>query len=99
MQNYETKTSEWKIYVPKDFREKLLEQLHDAPESGHLGAQRTLLRVRSLYYWPHPATDVKYYVYTCLLCQQFKSSNKTPAGSMQSFISPMKPRTAYGPWI
>ena len=95
VQNYESKVSEWKIYVPRDFREKLMEQMHDAPESGHLGAQRTLLRIRSLYYWPHQTTDVKYYVYTCLLCQQFKSSNKAPAGPMQSFISPMKPRSAW----
>ena len=85
----------WKIYVPEDFRDELVSNMHSHPMSGHLGVKKTLARVAADHYWPNMSTDVEYVVTSCSECQRFKPSNRTPAGEMQGFIPRMRPLTAY----
>ena len=40
----------------------LLKRLHQDPLSGHFGIQATLLRAKSLYYWPRMQDDIRNFV-------------------------------------
>lgn len=68
--------SEWRLYVPKKSRIKVLDLMHDRPLGAHLGQFKTLSRIREKYYWPNLAKDVEKYVNSCELCQRNKYPNK-----------------------
>lgn len=72
----------WKLVVPKDFRNKVYEECHDEVTAGHLGVMKTYLRVRQRYYWPKMKADIARYVKSCLVCQKNKPDNCKPAGFM-----------------
>ena len=72
----------WKL-VPKDEeRQLVLQEAHDDPQSGHLGTQKTYMRVSIKYYWPGYYRDVNKYVRSCLTCQTCKVEQLGPAGLM-----------------
>lgn len=43
---------DWKLVIPTDNREPLLQQMHDDPTSAHLGISKTMSRILEFYYWP-----------------------------------------------
>ena len=64
-----------RIIVPTQFREELLEKLHE----GHFGIDRTKLQPRDSIYWPESNNDIKILVKTCKTCQEHsKRNNKDP---------------------
>ncbi|KAK9751650.1 RNase H-like domain found in reverse transcriptase [Popillia japonica] len=74
--------SEWKPVVPKDKRQDLIQQHHDNPTSGHLGAYKTIHRLSDKYYWPGMKSDVYRYIRKCKVCMRAKPSQQAPAGQM-----------------
>ena len=52
-----------------------LSKCHDAPGAGHLGAEKTLKRLRSLVYWVGMSSDVEQYCQKCYTCQRAKPPN------------------------
>lgn len=73
---------EWKLVVPKDCRQKVLVECHDAPTAGHTGMYKTFHRTSQLYYWPKMRADITEYVRRCVICQSQKPTLKVPAGLM-----------------
>ena len=77
--------------------DSVLTGIHSSPFSGHLGIRRTVLRVRSRFYWPHMVKHIIDFVRNCRLCAQNKldpNHNKAPLQSIEvsePFFS--------GPWI
>jgi len=69
-------------------RFKLLQDHHDAPIAGHYGIERTLGRLKRLYWWPSIRADVTRYVTSCEACQRNKPRNKAPPGLAQSLSIP-----------
>ncbi|CAI5702336.1 unnamed protein product [Peronospora effusa] len=71
-----------RIYVPHDTDLKLmiLHECHDAPSSGHLGREKTFLRVSEEFWWPHLYRWVANYIRSCEECQRIKPapSNSAP---------------------
>ena len=61
----------------------VLGECHDSVLGGHLGVDKTLSLVQRGYYWPNMRDDVKAYVESCKLCQEYKSQNKSAAGLLQ----------------
>ncbi len=55
----------------------VLQLLHDAPSSGHLGHDRTLVAARSKYYWSTMRIDIEKHVSCCLSCAQTKGTTTT----------------------
>lgn len=80
-----------RLVVPKSKIRELLLLAHDHPTAAHLGRRKTLFRLSSRFTWPYMRRDVADYVRSCLLCQQYKSSNQLPGGLM-------KPTLVYEPW-
>lgn len=65
----------YRLCVPTPKRREVLEQAHDAKSSGHMGARRTVARIRaSGLYWPAMAKEVEEYVASCDVCQRTKAA-------------------------
>ncbi len=56
--------------------------------SGHFGAQRTLNKIRTKFWWPNMRKSIENYMSSCPLCMKFNIlRNKTP-GHLKSFDPP-----------
>ena len=58
--------------LPPDLQKDALIRSHDAPTAGHLGAEKTLERLRHDAFWINMAKDVEEYCRQCSTCQQSK---------------------------
>jgi len=81
----------WKLVLPKEWRREDLRELHDTPQAGHLGIERTYQRVAVSYFWLNLFRDVTDYIWTCDACQRTKVEQANPADLMGR-------RIADGPW-
>ncbi|CAM4573172.1 unnamed protein product [Caretta caretta] len=59
------------LVLPKKYRALAMRALHD--DFGHLGMERTLELIRSRFYWPRMAEDVRRKCETCARCVQRKT--------------------------
>jgi hypothetical protein len=82
-----------KLVVPNagSLRNDLLFEAHDAPYSGHLGADKTYHTLHRQYWWPGMKADVQKYVTECESCQRNKSKNMAPGGLLQPLDIPEAP--------
>ena len=76
----------WKLCVPKELRNQVYYENHDAPAAGHLGIRKTCNRVANRYFWPGMFRDVAKYVRNCSSCQRFKPDQQRPAGKLLTNI-------------
>ncbi|KAG7309482.1 hypothetical protein JYU34_005450 [Plutella xylostella] len=74
---------ELKWVVPRGFRWQLLQKNHD--ELGHFGVDKTLDKIKSLYWFPKMNKFVKKYVQSCLEC----SYHKLPTGHKEGMLHPI----------
>ena len=58
--------------IPALLHKAVLNQCHDSPSAGHLGADKTLDQFRQLGYWVNMITDVETYCRKCSACQATK---------------------------
>lgn len=72
----------WKLVIPKENREEILERCHNVPSSGHFGVFKTCKRVSADYYWPKMRRDIQAFIAKCSICTAFKTPNTAPAGRM-----------------
>jgi Integrase zinc binding domain len=73
--------------VPSVITQLLLEA-HDAVWAGHLGRDKTLAKLRSLFVWKGMYEAVESYVASCVACQQSKKSNAMPPGQARMLPIP-----------
>ncbi|CAJ2656401.1 unnamed protein product [Trifolium pratense] len=82
----------WKqrLVIPKndDLLQKLLFEFHTSPIGGHAGITRTIARIKAQFYWPDMKKDIAEYVHKCVVCQQAKTTNTSPAGLLQPLPIP-----------
>ena len=78
------------IAVPDvgNLRKEVLNELHDAPYSGHYGFHKTLKSISTLYWWPDLRQDVWNHVRNCDVCQRDKVSHQKPVGLLQPLEIP-----------
>lgn len=67
---------EWKLWIPQDISHVLIEKAHGDMTSGHGGIAKTLGRLRTFYYWPKMASQVRQYVRNCEVCKETKPTNQ-----------------------
>ena len=51
--------------VPPSLVAEKITSLHNSVTAGHLGAYKTLEKIRQRYYWPGSKTDVKHHILRC----------------------------------
>uniref|UniRef100_W8AS19 RNA-directed DNA polymerase n=1 Tax=Ceratitis capitata TaxID=7213 RepID=W8AS19_CERCA len=65
----------WKLWVPSEVRQGLVEAAHGSTSAGHGGIHKTLTRLREKYYWPGMVTDVQTALKNCDTCKENKTTN------------------------
>ncbi|KAF2890388.1 hypothetical protein ILUMI_15785 [Ignelater luminosus] len=73
------------LVVPKTFIRKVLHDFHNLPLAGHQGQAKTLLFVKSRFYWPNMKNDIIKYVSECQSCSQRKTSPHLKQAPIQTF--------------
>jgi len=66
----------------------ILKEFHSSPVGGHAGIVRTMTRIKREFYWPRMQKDIRQFVQHCVICQQAKSMNTSPAGLLQPLPIP-----------
>ena len=60
-----------------------MDEIHQAPYSGHPGYQKTIATARKQYFWPGMKKDMAEYISRCMKCQQVKVEHQHPTGMLQ----------------
>lgn len=78
------------LYIPEDrsLRTELLRRYHEAPASGHFGAEKSWRAIRRGYFWPGLRTDMMRYVHSCEACQRQAEPNKAKYGLLHPLPIP-----------
>ena len=76
-----------KIYIPNVayLRRIVMDEIHQAPYSGHPGYQKTIATSRKQYFWPEMKKDIAKYISKFMKCQQVKVEHKHPVDLLQPF--------------
>lgn len=74
----------FQVVLPAVLIHKALVALHGNPFSGHLSAERTLLRARRICYWPYMSRDIHKFCAECLPCQTRGSPTPHERAPLQS---------------
>lgn len=64
------------------YHTSVLEQMHDGPEGGHFGVERTLKCLKTRYYWYTMRDNVTLWCQTCNDCTEKACPKKTPQAAM-----------------
>jgi hypothetical protein len=74
-----------RLVIPdnSDLLHTVLLEFHTSPIGGHAGITRTIARIKSQFYWPDMKKDILEYVQKCVVCQQAKTTNTSPARLLQ----------------
>ncbi len=72
------KTQVSQIVIPSSLVGTVLKLLHDTPEAGHPGGDRTLSMARAKYYWPTMRLDTEKHIAPCLSCFETKGTTTAP---------------------
>lgn len=83
-------TSKGQVVIPKNMRQEMSKEVHDAEVAGHKGRDRTQATLEQFCWWNRMNQDVNQYCRSCPQCQKIKSSNQMPAGELQSLPIPQR---------
>ena len=75
------------IVVPENLRQEVLSDLHEGIAGGHLGADKTLGRLKERFYWPGHYEDVRDWCRTCAVCASRKSPPAKPRAPLEPIIA------------
>ena len=73
------------IVMPKKYQRDILSLTHESAITGHLGVNKTYLKILNHFYWPHLRRDVSEYCKSCHICQMVGNPNETIP------VAPLKP--------
>uniref|UniRef100_A0A803JHM8 Gypsy retrotransposon integrase-like protein 1 n=1 Tax=Xenopus tropicalis TaxID=8364 RepID=A0A803JHM8_XENTR len=85
----ETPSGKW--FVPEEFREQVLREVHDSKMAGHPGVAKTISLLSRHIWWPSFKQDARTFINSCPICQRSKSSHQQPQGLLNPLPIPMKP--------
>lgn len=85
-----------RVVVPRTLVGKIIKSFHDAPYAGHLGVNKTKLRIAASYFWKGMRRDIRRYCAACEACCLRKSPKNMAPAPLQVFQEVTEPfeRTA-----
>ena len=92
-QEMKTGRSSNKLVVPKGLRKQVMSMTHESAFSGHLGVNKTEVRILPNFFWPGLRQDIIRFCHSWEVCQRtVKKGNvkKVPLGSMPLIDMPFK---------
>ncbi|XP_066990457.1 uncharacterized protein [Macrobrachium rosenbergii] len=81
------------LVLPFKLREGMMSMAHEGILGGHLGAEKTLGRIRQEFYWPGIGAAVKRFCLSCDICQKTYPRGKVgkvPLGEVPLIDTPFK---------
>lgn len=80
----------WRLCIPKipTIRNKLCNDAHEPPTSGHFGPYKTYFLLAQTYYWPHMFKDIRRFIQSCDNCQRCKTGSAGTDGLLQPLDIP-----------
>lgn len=80
-----------KLCAPRGhLRRVLLQECHDIPAAGHLGARKTVSRASERYYWPQMKREAQERARACVPCQSNKALTQKKQGLLQPLQIPTR---------
>ncbi|TPX51269.1 hypothetical protein SeLEV6574_g00360 [Synchytrium endobioticum] len=79
------------LLIPASIRMLILENFHDSPLCGHLGRDRTYVKMRERFYWPNMKNSISTYIQHCLPCTLSKRR-------VNLYNRPLQPTRPDGPF-
>ena len=73
----DTEDHVWKLWVPEELTNDLIEKMHTSETSIHCGIAKTLYKIREYFFWPKMCIQVRNFIQNCDLCKECKPANKT----------------------
>lgn len=81
-----------RLCVPKDQRQRLLEETHEqAYEGAHQGPEKLWQKLSDRFYWKRMKADILTFVQSCDVCQKIKPSNFNRYGYLIPNPIPSRP--------
>ena len=80
-----------KVIVPKQLRDELIRKYHEGMGGGHLCFEKSLIKIKERFYWPHMKEDVRLACANCTRCGAHKITTHDLKGAMT-------PMSAGFPW-
>ena len=77
-------TSWTQLLLPKSLTEEVMQELHAGATEGHLGEEKTLLKIKERFYWPGMQQDVHNWCQTCATCATRKTAPKKNIGPLET---------------
>ena len=74
------------LMVPRKLIATVLNQMHNAPEAGHFGRDKTYNKIKDRFYWFHVRKDVFRWCHQCREC----SKRRTPTPRKRAPMTPIK---------
>lgn len=84
--------NKWKLVPPDEDRNQILCEVHNDPQSGHLGTEKTYKKLALRYFWPGAYNDIYEYVKRCETCLRCKVDQRVPPGLLGH-------RVVENPWV
>ncbi|KAJ3686583.1 hypothetical protein LUZ61_015747 [Rhynchospora tenuis] len=73
-----------------NWRETILQSLHDSSIGGHYGINATYQKLKKLFYWPGLKQSVHDFVFSCSSCQLNKTEHTHPSGLLKPLPIPQQ---------
>jgi hypothetical protein len=79
-----------RVYVPnvRELKLAILKEMHNVAYVGHPGYQKTVVAVKSHYFWPSMKKEIVEYIARCMECQKVKAEHRHPTGLLQPLPIP-----------
>ena len=75
----------FQLVLPYIYRDVVLEELHNAKTSGHMGRRRTMSKIQERFFWYKMREDVIRWIKTCERCQRRKRPGKTARAPLVNY--------------
>ena len=75
------------LVLPREFRRKAFDQLHNTPFGGHVGYRKTLGKIKDRFYWPRMQADIKLWTQQCDACYINKPLNRNTHTRLQLLLT------------
>ncbi|XP_040074259.1 uncharacterized protein LOC115320635 [Ixodes scapularis] len=82
---------EMQLVLPKSRHAEVLRLAHDTPCGGHFSQKKTKQRIRSAFFWPTMAADVKRHCQACHECQVCSRGKVTDRVPITPLTRPERP--------
>ena len=73
------------LIIPNEWKQEILEMLHDDIQSGHLGIHKTTARVQNRFYWLGYKQDVIKHIQNCIVCNSRKQPSRKAKSRMKKY--------------